>query len=92
MPKTNCFTGSIRKRAIASTDQSYPNFAIITSTSWRIRAKNPKEDVFYGVTPGFACYVYMAGGDNGIYPGTASLTVYDYTTGELLGEASFKIK
>ena len=47
------------------------------------------EDVFYGVTPGFACYVYMAGGDNGIYPGTASLTVYDYTTGELLGEASF---
>ncbi len=52
----------------------------------------PFEDVFYGVTPGFACYVYVAGGDNGIHPGTASLTIYDYTTGELLGEASCKIK
>ncbi len=86
------FSGSVRKRAIASTGHSYPKFAIITSASWKIRVKKPNEDVFYGVTPGFACYVYMAGGDNGIYPGTASLTVYDYTTGELLGEASFKIK
>ena len=43
-----------RKRSIASTYPSYPNFAIITSTSWKIRTKNPNiREVDYGNT---TCY------------------------------------
>lgn len=42
------------KRSIAGTYPYYPNFAIITSTSWKIRAKNPNiREVDYGNTP---CY------------------------------------
>ena len=51
----------LRKRSIASAYPSYPNFAIITSTSWKIRAKNPnirEED--YGNT---TCYSGKAARD-----------------------------
>ena len=42
------------KRSIAGTYPSYPNFFIITSTSWKIRAKNPNiREVDYGDT---TCY------------------------------------
>lgn len=42
------------KRSIAGTYPSYPNFFIITSTSWKIRAKNPNiREVDYGNT---TCY------------------------------------
>ena len=42
------------KRSIAGTYPFYPNFFIITSTSWKIRAKNPNiREVDYGNTP---CY------------------------------------
>lgn len=48
MKAVNC------KRSIASTYPSYPNFFIITSTSWKIRAKNPNiREVDYGNT---TCY------------------------------------
>ena len=43
-----------RCQVIAGTYPYYPNFAIITSTSWKIRAKNPNiREVDYGNTP---CY------------------------------------
>ena len=49
------------KRPTASTYPSYPNFAIITSTSWKIRAKNPNiREVDYGNTP---CYSGTAASD-----------------------------
>ena len=42
------------KRSIAGTYPFYPNFFIITSTSWKIRAKNPNiREVDYGNT---ICY------------------------------------
>lgn len=42
------------KRSIAGTYPFYPNFFIITSTSWKIRAKNPNiREVDYGNT---TCY------------------------------------
>ena len=42
------------KRSIAGIYPSYPNFFIITSTSWKIRAKNPNiREVDYGDT---TCY------------------------------------
>ena len=46
------------KRSIAGTYPSYPNFFIITSTSWKIRAKNPNiREVDYGNT---TCYSVKA--------------------------------
>lgn len=48
------FGYQLGKRSIAGTYPSYPNFAIITSTNWKIRAKNPNiREVDYGNT---TCY------------------------------------
>ena len=44
----------MNKRSIAGTYPSYPNFFIITSTSWKIRTKTPNiREVDYGNT---TCY------------------------------------
>lgn len=54
VPKNGMRKTNKRKRSIAGTYPFYPNFFIITSTSWKIRAKNPNiREVDYGNT---TCY------------------------------------
>lgn len=54
VPKNGMRKTNKHKRSIAGTYPFYPIFFIITSTSWKIRAKNPNiREVDYGNT---TCY------------------------------------